>query len=188
MSKTPKSERTGKILLTNAFAPWGVDDEFTTRELKYEGVHTNFTRMQGIFSPRGFVTNPATHFIACNIDSPCVVLDSPGLESFKNELKNNYDYLGISFLTCEFPKVKKMIEIAKEVAPWTKIVIGGYGLKDGCFIIISGNVRDFISIKNLRDLLHSMLWRKISLKFKLINALNILLNLLKKRFAYGTQN
>lgn len=126
MSEITKTKK--KVLLTNTFAPWGVDDEYTTKELKYEGVHTNFTRMQGIFSPRGFVTNPATHFIAYNIDAPCVVLDSPDIESFKNELRNNYDYLGISFLTCEFPKVKKMIEIAKDISPSTKIILGGYGV------------------------------------------------------------
>lgn len=125
---TGLAKNTPKILLTNAFAPWGVNNQYTTEELKYEGIHTNFTRMQGIFSPRGFVINPATHFIAYNIDSPCVVLDSPSIDDFKRELKNNYDYLGISFLTCEFPKVKKMIEIAREVAPKTKIIIGGYGV------------------------------------------------------------
>ncbi len=128
MNAIVKSKNIKKILLTNAFAPWGVDDEYTTEELKYEGVHTNFTRMQGIFSPRGAVTNPATHFIAYNINSPCAVLDSPDIESFRKELKNNYDYLGISFLTCEFPKVKKMIEIARRVAPETKIILGGYGV------------------------------------------------------------
>lgn len=117
-----------RVLLTNTFSPWAVEDEFTTEELKYEGIHTNFTRAQGIFSPRGLVTCPCTHFISHNIQAPTVVLDNPTLGDYEDELTKGYDYLGISFLTCEFPKAKKMVETAKKLSPRTKVVLGGYGV------------------------------------------------------------
>lgn len=116
-----------KVLLSQVFKPWGIDDEYNTRLLNYEAFGSNFSNQDGIWSPRGVCNEIANHFIAANIEAPTVVLDNPTLKSFKAECKKGgYKYIGISSMTMTIKKVKAMIEAAREVAPKAKIVLGGY--------------------------------------------------------------
>ena len=117
-----------RVLLTTAFKPFGIDDQYG-RELNFpECYHNRLTREQGIFSMRSRFNAFGLHAIAHNLDGvPVTVLEYPTLERFKQELKKGYDYLGIGFFICNFPKIKKMVEEARAVAPKTKIILGGYG-------------------------------------------------------------
>jgi len=109
------------------FRPFGVDDEFGRKENKLELFHNQVTREQGIFSIRCNHRSFGLYFIAENIEMPTAVLDFPTLKQFRREVKKGYDYVGISFITPNFAKAKRMAEIVRETAPLTKIILGGHG-------------------------------------------------------------
>lgn len=116
-----------KMLLTSVFKPYGVDDEFGRKENKMELYHNQITREQGIFSLRYHHRSFNLYLLAENISVPTTILDFPSLERFKKELHKGYDYIGISFITPNFIKVKKMAELIREYSPKTKIILGGHG-------------------------------------------------------------
>ena len=116
-----------KLLLTSVFGPFGVDDEYGRRLNVMELFHNQVTREQGLFSLR--INHPSfgLYLIAENLKVPTAILDFPSLERFKQELKKNYDYIGISFIVANFKKAKKMCELIRELSPKTKIILGGHG-------------------------------------------------------------
>ncbi len=116
-----------KLLLTSVFKPFGVDDEYGRKENIMELYHNQVTREQGIFSMRYNHRSFGLYLIAENIECPAVVLDFPSLERFKREIKKGYDYIGISFITPNYIKAKKMAELIREHSPTTKIILGGHG-------------------------------------------------------------
>lgn len=113
-----------KVLLTNSIGPyalgWGEDmtDLFGAR----------LTRGQGPFSLQGSHPSFGLHLIAENLRADVSVMEWPSEELFRSELKKGYDFLGIQVLTIHIPKIARMVEIAREVAPGTPIVLGGYGV------------------------------------------------------------
>lgn len=115
------------LLLTSVFRPFGVDDNYGRKENKLELFHNQVTREQGIFSLRYNHRSFGLYFIAENIEMPTIILDFPTLKQFRREVKKGYDHVGISFITPNFVKAKKMAEIVREVAPSTKIILGGHG-------------------------------------------------------------
>ncbi|MEE8637733.1 MAG: cobalamin-dependent protein [Candidatus Margulisiibacteriota bacterium] len=93
-----------------------------------ELLHNQVTREQGIFSIRMFHPSWGLHMIAANISAQTTVLDFPTLKRLKKELKKgNFDYVGISFIMCNFLKAKKMAELVRELSPRSKIILGGHG-------------------------------------------------------------
>ena len=117
------------LLLTSVFRPFGVDDEYGRKENKLELFHNQVTREQGIFSMRYNHKSFGLYFMAENLKMPTVVLDFPTLKQFRKELKKGYDYVGISFITPNFVKAKKMAEMVREVSPSTRIILGGHGTR-----------------------------------------------------------
>ncbi|MFH1538458.1 MAG: cobalamin-dependent protein, partial [bacterium] len=131
-----------------------VDDEYGRKENKLELFHNQVTREQGIFSPRYNHRSFGLYFIAENLKMPTVILDFPTLKQFRREVKKGYDYIGVSFITPNFVKAKKMAEIVREVSPTTKIILGGHGTRIpdvekliDCDIVIRGE-----GISQLREL------------------------------------
>lgn len=116
-----------RVLLTSIFKPCGIDDQYGRKENIPELSHNQLTRYQGIFSFRERYPCPALRIIAANLSSPVTVLEWPTLKMYERELKKGYDYIGISFIQPNFLKAKKMVEMAKEIAPQSKVVIGGFG-------------------------------------------------------------
>lgn len=113
-----------KVLLTHSIGPyelgWGQDmfDVFGAR----------LTRGQGPFNLRGHLHAFALHTIAQNLSVPVTVLEWPTEHLFREELKKQYDFLGIQVFSIHLPKIARMVRIAREVAPATRIVLGGYGV------------------------------------------------------------
>jgi radical SAM superfamily enzyme YgiQ (UPF0313 family) len=89
--------------------------------------HAQVTRAQGVFSLRSTYISYGLEYIANNITTPAMVLQYPTMKQFKRELKNGYDYVGISFVIATFGKLKKMSDMVREVSPDSKIILGGYG-------------------------------------------------------------
>ena len=112
------------LLLTNAMGPyesgWGqdVNDLFAAR----------LSREQGPFTLKGYFHAFALHLLAENLDAETTVIEWPTERLLRAELKKGYDYLGIQVKSIHMASVAGMVKIAKEVAPETKIVLGGYGV------------------------------------------------------------
>lgn len=117
------------LLLTSVFRPFGVDDQYGRKENKLELFHNQVTREQEIFSIRYNHKSFGLYFIAENLEMPTMVLDFPSLKQFRKELRKGYDYVGISFITPNYVKAKKMAEIVREESPGTKIIMGGHGTR-----------------------------------------------------------
>jgi radical SAM superfamily enzyme YgiQ (UPF0313 family) len=116
------------LLLTSVFAPYGVDDQYGEKENKMELFHNQVTREQGIFSYRFNHGSQGLYFLAENLDMPSAVLDFPTLSRFRKEVKKGYDYIGISFIIPNFKKARKMAQAVRELAPESKIILGGHGV------------------------------------------------------------
>ena len=118
-----------KILLTSVFGPYGVDDAYGQKENKMELFHNQITREQGLFSLRIHHHSFGLYFLAENINSPATVLDFPSEERFVREIRKGYNYVGISFITPNFSKAKRMSELVRLHAPDSEIILGGHGTR-----------------------------------------------------------
>jgi radical SAM superfamily enzyme YgiQ (UPF0313 family) len=116
-----------KILFSSVFKPYGVDDEYGRKENIMELFHNQVTREQGIFSLRYNHRSSNLYLLAENINIPSTILDFPSLKRFIKEIKKGYDYIGISFITPNFSKTKKMAELIRKYSPNSKIILGGHG-------------------------------------------------------------
>lgn len=65
--------------------------------------------------------------IAANVTAPVTVLHYPTLDTFRRELKNGYDFVGISFNVATLHKIKEMVRSVRELSPGSKVILGGYG-------------------------------------------------------------
>lgn len=116
-----------KILLTTIHRPLGINTESCTKNIQGEMYHAQVTMAQESFSIRALCTGWGLEFIAANLNTPTTVLHYPTKRIFIKELRNGYDYVGISFVICTFPKAIELCELVRHEAPQTKIVLGGYG-------------------------------------------------------------
>lgn len=116
-----------KLLLTTIHQPLGVTNDTCTENIQAEMYHAQVTLAQGPFSIRAVCTGWAQEFIAANLATPTTVLHYPTLRQFARELKRGYDYIGIGFSICTFPKAKELCSMVRALAPASKIVLGGYG-------------------------------------------------------------
>jgi len=117
-----------KILLTSVFGPYAQDDEYGSRAMNpMELYHNQVTRTQGPFSLRMFHRSWGLMMIQSNIEAPCTLLDFPVLERFIEEIRNHdYDVVGITAITVNIYKVKKMCELIRQYLPHATIVVGGH--------------------------------------------------------------
>ena len=116
-----------KVLLTTIHQPLGVENKTCTKNIQAEMYHAQVTLAQGPFSIRSVCTGWGLEFIANNIDAPTTVMHYPTIKKFIKELKQGYDFVGIGFVVCTFPKTIELCQIIRNVSPKTKIVLGGYG-------------------------------------------------------------
>ena len=115
-----------KLLLTSICRPIG-SRYGDSESVGYELLHSQVTRAQGIFSPRSVIHHFSLEYIAHNLDIPAVVLQYPSENEFVEELKNGYDYVGLSFVLSTFHRMKKMVALIRKYSPKSKIILGGYG-------------------------------------------------------------
>ncbi|RJP19692.1 MAG: radical SAM protein [Candidatus Abyssobacteria bacterium SURF_5] len=113
-----------RVLLTNPYGPYNLE----WGQNQYDILGSRLQRGQGPFTLTSQTPCLALYLIAENINARTTVMEYPHIEDFVEELKKGYDYLGIQLIAMTVHKVARMISIAKEVAPQTKIVIGGYGV------------------------------------------------------------
>lgn len=116
------------MLLTSVFGPYAQDDEYGSRIINPMELYQNqVTRVQGVFSLRMFHRSWGLMLIQANIDVPCTLLDFPDLERFVAEITaNEYDIVGISAITPNVGKVRKMCELIRAHLPAATIVVGGH--------------------------------------------------------------
>lgn len=114
-----------KVLLSSVTQPFGArhGDGFG---VSYEGSH-QIMWAEGIFRPRATTTQWGIEFIAANLQTPTTTLHYPTMAQFIDELKNDYDYVGIAFVSTTLHKMVPMVEAIRRHAPRSKIILGGYG-------------------------------------------------------------
>lgn len=120
-----------KILLSSVTRPFGKrhgDALSTSAQALYQQLWA-----QDVFRVEVASYHWGLDVIAANIDAPTVVLHYPTLKELAQELKNDYDYVGLTFNPPTFHKLKKMIPVIRKHAPNAKIILGGHGtsLRDG---------------------------------------------------------
>ena len=119
--------RRQRILLSGVFGPFGVDDEWGRKENIMELFHNQVTKAQGVASFRSTNRSFGLYFIAENIDADVTILDFPSLSRFEEEVRTeNYDIVGISFITPNFVKARKMANLTRRLSPASEIVVGGH--------------------------------------------------------------
>ena len=116
-----------KLLLTTIHRPLGVESETCSKNISAEVYHSSITLAQGPFSIRVIATGWGLEFIAANLMNPTTVLHYPTKKAFIRELKKGYDYVGISFVLCTFPKAIELCQLVRRYAPDSQIILGGYG-------------------------------------------------------------
>ncbi|MBI5502475.1 MAG: cobalamin B12-binding domain-containing protein [Deltaproteobacteria bacterium] len=114
-----------KLLLSSVCRPFGPEhgDGFG---VSYEGTH-QIMWAQGAFRTRATTTQWGIDFIAENLNIPTTTLHYPTMRQFVAEVKKGYDYVGIAFVSPTLHKMIPMVQAVREVAPKTKIILGGYG-------------------------------------------------------------
>jgi radical SAM superfamily enzyme YgiQ (UPF0313 family) len=114
-----------RVLFTTVYDPapllnrWAATDQMAYR----------LTRGQGIFTMNEHAHAWPLHLLAQNIDCPSTVLEWPSLEKFEQECASGgYDYICISFMNREMNKLAQMSDSVRRLSPFSKIVVGGYGV------------------------------------------------------------
>ena len=100
-----------KVLLSTVMRPFYVDSEDCTFQTQPELFHGQVTLAQGLFSLRTYSGGFGLEYIAQNIKPKTVVLNYPSEKEFINELKKDYDYVGISYVICTHKKMERMRRI-----------------------------------------------------------------------------
>lgn len=117
-----------RVLLASVFGPYAADDEYGSRAINpMELYHNQVTRVEGAFSLRMFHRSWGLMLIQANIAAPCTLLDFPTLDRFVEEIRRHpYDVVGISSITTNVLKVKRMCELVRQHLPAAAIVVGGH--------------------------------------------------------------
>src|SRR5512138_3836693 len=108
-----------RVLLSSVFGPYGVDDEYGSRQINPMELYQNqVTRLQGGFSLRMFHRSFGLMMIQANMDAPCTLLDFPSLARFTAELQERrYDVVGISGIIANVGKVATMCKLVRQYQP-----------------------------------------------------------------------
>jgi len=117
-----------RVLLTSVFGPYARDDEYGSRAINpMELYHNQVTRVEGPFSLRMFHRSWGLMLIQANISAPCTLLDFPTMDRFVQEIRDHrYDIVGISSITTNLLKVRRMCELIRQHQPAAVIAVGGH--------------------------------------------------------------
>ncbi len=146
---------TPRVLLSSVFGPFGVDDAYGRKENIMELFHNQVTREQGLFSLRYNHQSFGLYLIAENLEADTTVLDFPSEKRFIQEIRKGYDYVGISFIVPNFIKAKRMVELIRQHAPSSRVVLGGHGtaIRDIERLIPADHVCRGEGVRFMRELL-----------------------------------
>ncbi|MFC1895909.1 B12-binding domain-containing radical SAM protein [Thermodesulfobacteriota bacterium] len=122
-------QRRPRVLLTTVFRPFSTPGRYNVEDgERFLDYFTNrLTVESGMFVLHDDHPTVPLHIIGSNIDADVTALETPTEHEFREELTRKYDVLGISFYTLHFPKLVRMIALARHFAPETKIIVGGFG-------------------------------------------------------------
>ena len=97
------------------------------RAAAVELYHNQVTRVEGPFSLRMFHRSWGLMLIQANIAAPCTCSTFPTQDRFVEEIRDRrYDVVGISSITTNVLKVKRMCELVRQYQPAAVIVVGGH--------------------------------------------------------------
>jgi radical SAM superfamily enzyme YgiQ (UPF0313 family) len=118
-----------RLLLCGVYKPFGIKDETAEELCTMELLNNQVTREQGVHSPRSNNPSFGLYLLAENIKVPVTVLDFPSWDEFTKEIDSDaYTHVGLSFISPNILKAKKMAEYIRLRSPHTKILLGGHGV------------------------------------------------------------
>lgn len=123
---TVTNKKSPRLLLTSVMRPIG-PAYGDAQSVGYELLHAQVTRVQGMFSPRAVHKQFSLDYIAENLENPTAVLHYPSEKELIRELKNGYDYVGISFIMVTYHRMKEVSALVRKYSPESKIILGGFG-------------------------------------------------------------
>ncbi|MFW6031503.1 MAG: B12-binding domain-containing radical SAM protein [Myxococcota bacterium] len=112
-----------KVLLTTPVGPY--DTHYYNHSLT-DVMDQRFSRGCGIFTLRGHIHINFAHVLAQNIEAPSVFLEYPTQEAFEDELRKQYDVVGINGFHNQRDVVIDMCKRVRELAPESRILLGGW--------------------------------------------------------------
>jgi len=112
-----------RVLLTTAVGPY--DTHYYNQSLT-DVMDQRFSRGCGIFTLRGHIHCNFAHALAQNIQAPTVFLEYPRQEDYEAELRAGYDIVGINGFHNQRDVVIDMCKRARELAPRSRILLGGW--------------------------------------------------------------
>ncbi len=113
-----------RVLLATPYGPYQLE----WGQCQFDILGSRLQRGQGPFTMSSRTPCLALYLIAENINAETTVLEFPHIEDFEEELRKGYDYVGIQVIAININKTAQMMKLARQIAPKTKIVIGGYGV------------------------------------------------------------
>ena len=112
-----------RVLLSTPITPYALQPWHDTPT---DIMRQRFMKGQGIFTPEGHMHLVGPFIIAQNISLPAVVLDHPTMENWIEEVKEGYDYVGISSLTPNLENVMEMCRMVRKYSPKSEIILGSF--------------------------------------------------------------
>lgn len=115
-----------RLLLSTSIKPFGqkYGDSFSCTANGF----TPLLWAQGVFYFESESPHAAIDLIAQNLHVPTTVLHYPSLEDFIHEIKQGYDFVGLTVSYCTFEKIKTQISAVRKYVPKAKIILGGPGM------------------------------------------------------------
>lgn len=126
-----KEDPVAKILFTTVFKPFSEENKYNRRGdgLWLDYLAMRLTMEPGPFTPSAYAPpNSSIHMLAANLvdGHESVVMEYPTRERFIEEIRTGaYDYIGITAIIRELPKVSWMVAACRKYATKSKVIIGG---------------------------------------------------------------
>ena len=121
--------RPWRLLLSSVFQPFCVPGPYDAPDnmIEHGLFHRSFTGYQGMFTIQEQQHTYPLHLLAHNVDAHVTVLDYPTEAAFVEELKQGYDWVGISCVVSTLSKAQRLCALVREHAPRTRTLVGGAG-------------------------------------------------------------
>jgi len=111
------------VLLSTPVTPYPIQPWHDTPT---DIMRQRFMKGQGLFTHEGHMHLVGAFIIAQNISVPATTLDHPTMENWVEEVKKDYDYVGISALTPNLEAVMEMCRMTRKYSPNSEIILGSF--------------------------------------------------------------
>ncbi len=116
--------RHARVLMTNAYGPYDLKWGQSPSDL----LGARLARGHNMLERSAILPTWSLYLMAENISNPTTVLEYPRWDDFVAAVREGYDLICIETKTMQIPRIARMVRTIREIAPKTKILMGGYGV------------------------------------------------------------